>query len=124
MRITLRRAMTILAVVAISLGLYVHICRLIEDQDDFAMPILFTEAVILAFLGAVVWGTYWLVKLLKNCKNSIYNGTTIPRREKVNSAVHFKCAVSEAWRRLHRIDCRSGLLRYVRPPSARISRIF
>jgi hypothetical protein len=63
MRLTLRSVMAIIVFVAISLGLYVHICRLVEKEDDFAMGFLLIEGAILAFFCAVAWGLYLLVKL-------------------------------------------------------------
>ena len=63
MRITLRSVMAIIVFVGISLGLYVHICRLIEKEDDFAMAFLLMEGAILVFFCAVAWGLYLLVKL-------------------------------------------------------------
>jgi hypothetical protein len=57
--------MMIVALAAILLGLYVHIYRLIEDEDDFAMSILLMEGEIVCGLAAVAWGCWYLMKLAR-----------------------------------------------------------
>ena len=93
MKVRLLTVMKIAAIAGIVLSFYVHIQRLIEDEDDFAVSILMLEAAVLAVVLVIAWGIRRFVRVVqKDCE---YAGS-LWRSDSLTSVTQRTCAIESA----------------------------
>ncbi len=93
MKVRLLTVMKVVAIAGIVLGFYVHIQRLIEDEDDFAFSILVLEAAVLAVVLVIAWGIRRFVRVVQ--RDYEYAGS-LWRSDSLTSVTQWTCAIESA----------------------------
>jgi hypothetical protein len=93
MKLRLFTVMKIVAVAGIVLGVYVHIERLVEDEDDFAFSILKLEAAVLAVALVIALGIRRFARVVQ--RDYEYAGS-LWRSDSLTSVTQRTCAIESA----------------------------